>query len=54
MRHDQTGDPNAAVKALLAGIAVLAIAIGLMTPLPGHSKSAPTRSQIPTMEVGKG
>lgn len=54
MRHDQTGDPNGAVKALLAGVAALAIAVGIFTPLPGQSKPQPAHSQIPTLEVGKG
>ena len=54
MRNDQAGATNAAVKALLAGVAAVAIAVGLLTPLPGHSKTEPARSQIPTLEVGKG
>lgn len=54
MRHDHTGDPNAAVKALMAGIAAIAIAVGLFAPLPGQSHDRVTRSQIPTLEVGKG
>lgn len=53
MRHDQTGNPNTAVKALLAGIAALAIAVGVLTPLPGQSHSHATQSQIPTLDVGK-
>jgi hypothetical protein len=54
MQHDQTGDPTVAVKALLAAAAALAIAVGLLMPLPGQSKSEATHSQIPTLEVGKG
>ncbi|MDQ0464673.1 hypothetical protein QO010_002457 [Caulobacter ginsengisoli] len=54
MRHDHTGDPTVAVKILLAAAAALAIAVGLLMPLPGQSKPDATHSQIPTMEVGKG
>jgi hypothetical protein len=53
MRHDHTGNPNVAAKMLLAGIVAIAIAIGMLVPLPGHSHSQATQSQIPTLEVGK-
>ncbi len=43
-----------AVKAIFAAAAALAIAVGLLVPLPGHSKPDATHSQIPTLDVGKG
>lgn len=52
MRH--AVNSNMAVKALLAGAAALAIAVGMLMPLPGRPKSTPTHSQFPTLEVGRG
>ncbi len=54
MRQAQTGEMTVAVKALFAAAAALAVAVGLMLPLPGRSKPDITHSQIPTLEVGKG
>jgi hypothetical protein len=54
MQLNQTGDRTAAVKILVGGVLALAVAIGLLMPLPDRSKPEPTHSQIPTLEVGKG
>ena len=40
-------------KLLVAAVAALAIAVGLVLPAP-HSDEAKAQSQIPMMEIGKG